>query len=202
MMAARTPRQSYAYNLHFRQHYALSTSDDPDNAKWKQRSSCGFPGKIMVYPRQRYALNHSRPGLRQSCLGRARPRVPFDLYFNSWVFCQLVLVHQFRALTFRRPQYAVSRARVSRAWGVGGGEKGYQFGGRKGASGVVTLWPFWPRQRPLKGLCSFSWWSPVWPPVFASAQTPLGAEPRLKVDGGSALQQVAGCASPNAPVSF
>ena len=24
--------------------------------------------------------------------------------------------------------------------GVGGGEKGYQFGGRKGASGAVTLW--------------------------------------------------------------
>lgn len=44
--------------LHFRQHYALSTSDDPGNAKWKQRSSCGFPGKIMLYSRQRYALNH------------------------------------------------------------------------------------------------------------------------------------------------
>jgi hypothetical protein len=31
----------YAYDLHFWQHYALSTSDDPGNAKWKQRSSCG-----------------------------------------------------------------------------------------------------------------------------------------------------------------
>jgi hypothetical protein len=47
------------YDLHFRQHYALSTSDDPGNARWKQRSSGGFPGKIMVYSRQRYALNHS-----------------------------------------------------------------------------------------------------------------------------------------------
>jgi hypothetical protein len=56
--AVRTPRPSDAYDLHFRQHYALSTSDDPGNAKWKQRSSCGFPGKIMVYSRQRYAVNH------------------------------------------------------------------------------------------------------------------------------------------------
>jgi hypothetical protein len=52
---------------------------------------------------------------------------------------------------------------------VGGGEKGYQFGGRKGASAAVTLWPFWPLQRPLNGLCSFSWWSPGWLPVSASA---------------------------------
>ena len=51
--------QVMLYDLHFRQHYALSTSDDPGNAKWKQRSYCGFPGKIMVYSRQRYALNHS-----------------------------------------------------------------------------------------------------------------------------------------------
>ena len=47
------------HDLHFRQHYALSTSNDPGNAKWKQRSSRGFLGKIMVYSRQRYALNHS-----------------------------------------------------------------------------------------------------------------------------------------------
>ena len=62
MTAARTPRPGYAYDLHFRQHYALSTSDDPGNAKWKQRSSWGFPGKIIVYSRQRYALNHMRAG--------------------------------------------------------------------------------------------------------------------------------------------
>jgi hypothetical protein len=36
---ARTPRTGYAYDLHCRQHYALSTSDDPGNAKWKQRGS-------------------------------------------------------------------------------------------------------------------------------------------------------------------
>ena len=50
--------QVMLYDLHFRQHYALSTSDDPGNAKWKQRSSCGFPGKVMVYSRQGYGLNH------------------------------------------------------------------------------------------------------------------------------------------------
>ena len=61
MTAAFSPRPG-AYDLHFRQHYALSTSDDPGNANWKQRSSCGFPGKIMVYSRQRYALNHKLPG--------------------------------------------------------------------------------------------------------------------------------------------
>ena len=63
---------------------------------------------------------------------------------------------------------------------VGGGEKGYQFGGRKGASGAVTRWPFWSLQRPLKGPCSFSWWRPV----SASAETPLGAERRFKVGVG------------------
>jgi hypothetical protein len=34
--------QVMLYDLHFRQHYALSTWDDPGNAKWKQRSSCAF----------------------------------------------------------------------------------------------------------------------------------------------------------------
>jgi hypothetical protein len=60
--AARTPPPDYAYDLHFRQHYALSTSDDPGNAKWKQRSSCGFPGKIMVYSQQSYGLGHKIAG--------------------------------------------------------------------------------------------------------------------------------------------
>src|SRR5438067_1356532 len=44
---------------------------------------------------------------------------------------------------------------------VGGGEKGGQFGGGEGASGAVTLWPFWPLQCPSRGLCSFSEWGPV-----------------------------------------
>ena len=59
MTAASTRGQVMLYDLHFRQYYALSTSDDPGNAIWKQRSSCCFPGRIMVYSRQRYALNHS-----------------------------------------------------------------------------------------------------------------------------------------------
>ena len=63
MTAAFSPRPG-AYDLHFRQHYALSTSDDPGNPNWKQRSSCGFPGKIMVYSRQGYALNHNDDDVR------------------------------------------------------------------------------------------------------------------------------------------
>ncbi len=53
--------QVMLYDLHFRQHYALSTSDDPGNPKWKQRSSCGFPARLWFIrgnSRQRYALNH------------------------------------------------------------------------------------------------------------------------------------------------
>ena len=50
--------QVMLYDLHFRQHYALSTSDDPGNPKWKQRSSCGvsrqdyglFAAKICFKP--------------------------------------------------------------------------------------------------------------------------------------------------------
>src|SRR5260370_21507642 len=34
---------------------------DPGNAKRKQRSSCGFPVKVMVYSRQRYGLSHRFP---------------------------------------------------------------------------------------------------------------------------------------------
>ena len=58
-LAAYAPWPGYAYDLHFRQHYALTASDDLGNANWKQRSSSGFPGKVMVYSRQSYALSHS-----------------------------------------------------------------------------------------------------------------------------------------------
>jgi hypothetical protein len=45
---------------------------------------------------------------------------------------------------------------------VGGGEKGYQFGGRKGASCVVTLWPcLLVLQPPLQRLFSGSQFVPV-----------------------------------------
>ena len=56
--APRTPGAGYAHGLHFRQHYALSSLDDPGNAKWKQRSSCSLRGKVMVYSRQRFGLSH------------------------------------------------------------------------------------------------------------------------------------------------
>jgi len=54
------PRPGYAYDFHFRQHYALSTSDDPGNANGNKEVPVAFPGKIMVYSRQSYGLSHKQ----------------------------------------------------------------------------------------------------------------------------------------------
>jgi carbohydrate-selective porin OprB len=54
-----------------------------------------------------------------------------------------------------RAQVLLSIVHIAEIWDsvsvVGGGEKGRQFGGRKGAGGGVTLWPFLLVVRPRYG---------------------------------------------------
>jgi hypothetical protein len=65
---------------------------------------------------------------------------------------------------------------------VGGGEKGGHFGGRKGASGAVTLWPFWPLQRaPHSSVFVFLVGSTLAPSFCVHADA-LGDGRRLSVD--------------------
>jgi len=69
--AAFSPRPG-AYDLHFRQHYALSTSDDPGNANWKQRSFCGFvPSPKGLHGWKHRVCSESSPFARVWGAGRA-----------------------------------------------------------------------------------------------------------------------------------